>query len=139
MKYFEKEEPVLASENNRIVLTSRRIRQAENKTDFTSIMLEKISSIEVRYQSWILILLAGIICIVAGFILLRNGSVEAMACFGVGGICILVYIVTRKHIVSISSDGGAKIVFATRGMSKERVIEFVDKVEEAKNKLISSL
>lgn len=135
MKCFENEELILASENNRVVLTTRRIRQAESKTDLTSIMLEKVSSVEVRYRRWIVILLTGIVCIGTGCFLLVENRQEAVLLLGIGALCVLAYFLTRKHIVSISSDGGARIFFTTRGMSKETVLDFVERLEEAKSKL----
>lgn len=135
MKYFENEELITASEGDRVVLTNRRIRQTENTTDFTSIMLEKISSVEVNYHSWMWMLVAGIMFIVAGLILAFRSHGEGFACLGIGAICILGYFITRKHIVSISSDGGAKITFVTQGMSKQSVLDFTDKIEEVKSRL----
>ncbi len=52
-----------------------------------------------------------------------------------GVVCVVIYLFTRKHVVSIASDGGAKINFETKGMKRETVIGFINKIETAKHKL----
>jgi lipopolysaccharide export LptBFGC system permease protein LptF len=132
MELFDNEKLITNSKDNQIVLTSKRIRQTEKGKDITSIMLEKISSVEVKYQSFFLILLAGILVIIAGILMLVTKEDTAIFTIVGGAVLILFYFLTRKHTISISSDGGAKIVFVTQGMNNETVLEFVHQVELAK-------
>ncbi|MFT4660543.1 MAG: hypothetical protein ACI9N1_000361 [Flavobacteriales bacterium] len=119
MKLNEKEQIILESDNNQIVLTTHRLRYKETpspKSDFTSIMLDKISSIEVTYHRWsIWYLILGILTtpIVIEFIL------------------IFLWWRSKSHVVFVTPDGGRSIIFETKGMKRESLEEFVDKTEEA--------
>lgn len=139
---FENEELITQSEDQLICLTTKRIRYTSKswgRSYLISIHLEKISSIEMRYKSWIIILLIGILLGVASLLLSTQvyGAQDIMvAGLGLSFLCILVYFITRKHVVTISSDGGATINFYTRGMKDEKLLEFINKVERAKNDLV---
>lgn len=134
---FERERLISQSDNNEITLTSHRIRYNSSSTGrghVISIALEKISSIEIHYKSWILVLLLGILFVGAGIIIGANNNGEAMILVLIlGGVCILLYFLTRKHVVTISSDGGAKINFETKGMKRETLLDFINKIEVAKS------
>jgi hypothetical protein len=134
---FEDEHILTESNTTEIVLTSHRLRQTISswgKVNITSIMLEKISSIEVRYESSFILIPMGIVAIGYGVMNSHEpDSSIAAACF-IGGLLILmIYLATRKHIISIRSDGGATMKFHTKGMKSEVVIDFINKVERAKN------
>lgn len=135
---FEGESLITQSGDKTISLTSHRIRYNANSTGnayIVSIMLEKISSIEIRYTSWIIVLVIGVILLAGGILLGSQNNGDAMVVGIVAGlVCILLYFITRKHIVSIASDGGAKINFQTKGLKREAILEFINKIEVAKAK-----
>lgn len=78
-------------------------------------MLDKISSVELKYNGEILLLIFGIILLPVV----------------VGLILIITYFVTKTHVVSITPDGGTAIIFETKGMKREFLEEFIDKMEAA--------
>ena len=127
MQGIEGEKLILESDNQQLRLTSHRLRYHEtrsSKSDFTSIMLDKISSIQVTYQSasiWLLIFGLFTIPILLGFYL------------------IYLYFSRRSHYVFISPDGGQPIVFQLKGIKRDYIDDFIDKVEEASIKLKQSL
>lgn len=133
---FQGETLISESDNNEITLTSHRVRynsSSSGKGDIISIALEKISSIEIHYKSWILILLLGILFAAGGMVMGVNDRGGAMVMgLAVGGVCVLLYFLTRKHVVTISSDGGAKINFETNGMKRDTLLDFINKIETAK-------
>jgi hypothetical protein len=128
---------ITESDNKEILLTSHRIRyfsKSWGKTKVISMMLENISSIEVHYSSNIIILAAGCIFILAGLIAGGNDQGDPMILgLIVGSLLILSYFITRKHVVTISSDGGTQINLVTGGMKSEVIIGFIDKIEKAKS------
>ena len=134
---FENEELITESEDGQILLTTKRIRHFSGSVNLTSIMLEKVSSTEVNYSHYPVLLLLGFLCLL--YSVTQQGEEQRWAIIALvtGAILIITYFLTRKHVVIISSDGGAKIVFRTSGMSSGNVMAFVNKVEEAKNKLKS--
>ena len=133
---FDNEAFLSKSDDGLITLTSRRLRYNSStlgKAHIISIALEKIASIEIHYRSWYLILITGILGL--GFELAmstENQDDAAFFGFALGAICIVVFFVTRKHVITVASDGGARINFYTRGMSRENLLHFINKIEQAK-------
>ena len=134
IELLEHEELITESGNKELVLTTHRIRHYSSDTHITSIMIEKISSVEVNYQSWIILLLLGLgfACfgMVAGY---NNTPGMMLPGFVIGLFFIIAYFITRTHVVTISSGGGAKIIFATKGMNTETLLAFIHKIEQAKS------
>ncbi|ASU32334.1 hypothetical protein [Mucilaginibacter xinganensis] len=127
------------SDEEIITLTTHRVRyksKSWGQSKFISIMLEKISSLQVVYISYPFLLIIGIIMSIMGFVtgLTNNYSSGIMSLSIIPGVVFAIaYFITRKHICVISSDGGAPIIFKTEGMSAENITEIMDKVELAKN------
>ena len=49
----------------------------------------------------------------------------------VGIFIIVMFFASKRHVVSITPDGGKPIIFGTQGMKREFIDEFVDEVEAA--------
>lgn len=134
---FQGEEIISESENKVISLTTHRIRLNDSSigsSHLVSIMLDKVSSIEVRYKSWWILLILSILLIIGGLWMgmLNNG--EAMMVGIVVGLLLgLFYVFSRKHVIVISSDGGTSLNFHTKGMKREKIMEFINKIERAKS------
>lgn len=143
MQLWENEKLISTSNNKEVILTSQRIRFETThwgQRHMVSIMLEKISSIEVRYHSWVIILTLGILSILGGIYLMSAGGPDkdhANIFFLTGIIMIVVFLLTRQHVITIKPDGGARINFSTRGMSRDTVLDFIDKVEKAKSEKVN--
>mgnify|MGYP006082838871 FL=1 len=123
MNAFENEKLIIESDNKQIRLTSHRLRYYEtpkNNSDFTSIMLDKISSIELTYyKSSIWLLIIGIVTIP----------------ILVGLILIYMFFTSKRHVISVTPDGGKPIIFETKGMKRNFLDDFIDKVEQTSMKL----
>jgi len=123
MNAFENEKLIIESDNKQIRLTSHRLRYFETpkkNADFTSIMLDKISSIELTYyKSSIWFLIIGIVAIPVL----------------VGLILIYMFFTSKRHVISVTPDGGKPIIFETVGMKRDFLDDFIDKVEETSMKL----
>lgn len=136
---FENEKIITESEGETIILTNRRICQSTStygKSHTISIHLEKISSIESSYQSSPNTLIAGIIGMGAGVLYTLKGQESTgVASFFVGIILLAAYLITRRHTIRITSDGGTSIKFNTEGMNNEKILAFINQVEQAKGEL----
>ena len=123
MNAFENEKLIIESDNKQIRLTSHRLRYYEtpkNNSDFTSIMLDKISSIELTYYKssiWLLIIGIVTIPILVGLILVYR------------------FFTLKRHVISVTPDGGKPIIFETKGMKRNFLDDFIDKVEQTSMKL----
>lgn len=134
---LEQEEILTTSADSLITLTNMRLRYQSGKDHFISMMLDKISAIEINYTSKLWALLLGILFVIlgCGFSLTQSHDQEA-GLIGViiGAVFIVYYIATRKHVVQISAECGTKIIFFTKGMKREALLDFINKIEAAKNK-----
>jgi len=118
MKLLINETTIIESGNRQLVLTDKRIRYYEGNSqnsNFTSILLHKISGVEVAYKAKFWLLILGIITLP----------------ILVGLLLIGLYFYTRKHVVAISSDGGTVLTFQTKGMKRAFVEDFINELEAA--------
>ncbi|GDX53477.1 hypothetical protein LBMAG27_25240 [Bacteroidota bacterium] len=134
---LEGEEIISQSNDKQVTLTTYRVYYDSSqfgKAHTASIMLEKISSVEIHYSSWILFLILGGLFAIAGLACGANNQGPAMMLgLAIAAVLILFYFLTRKHVVTIASDGGAKINFRTKGIKREAIIDFMNQVDKAKN------
>ena len=139
MNLFKEEQIITTTSENIVVLTTHRVRSNNSygwgQRSTTSIMLEKISSIQLTYNSYPILLILAALLGFASFIMynkqMSNGEMFAPALFAI--VCVIIYFSTRKHVCVIASDGGAKIAFETNNIKKEELLNFIDKVEQAKH------
>jgi hypothetical protein len=116
---IENEKLLLESTNRQLRLTTHRLRYYETEkatSNFTTIMLDKISSIELAYYKmniWVLIIGIVTIPVIVGIIL------------------IIIYYLSKRHVVCVTPDGGRPIIFETRGIKRDFLESFIDKVEAA--------
>jgi hypothetical protein len=142
MKLLPNEEMLITSNENKIILTNHRIQMTNSVwgQSFTvSIFLEKISSIEIKYKSNILLIILGAICVLGGFYIAGRGGEGMIGGLIFGGFFLAIWWFTRQHIISISSDGGASLNFVMKGMGDEEINDFVHNVSLAKQTRVNQL
>jgi hypothetical protein len=130
------------SENGLVTVTTHRIRynnKVWGQSNFISIMLEKISSIQVLYFSYPLLWIIGVLIAVISLTVTATGNIgapELTISLFLAFFLIVGYFMSRRHICAITSDGGSKIVFHTENMTTDSMIEFVNTIEAAKQKRV---
>lgn len=126
---------ITTSRDNSITLTDKRIFKKQDK-DFTSINLDKISCIKVKYSSAIAMLAIGIILLILGVLAIpftnSHELIIPIAGSVLGIILIALFFATRKHSISIISDSGESIGLITKGLKSEEILTFINKIDEAK-------
>lgn len=136
MNLFPSEEYLVRSNNDRIILTTHRIQLTSKDwgSSYRSILfLEDISSIEKRSSSLFIALVIGIFLLVGGMMWANQADINQINPATISGIIlIIVYFLSRKHVVSITPNGGKSLNFEIGQMSDEEVNEFIDKVQLAK-------
>lgn len=136
-KYLlDNERVILQSDDDIVSFTNFRLRYAASefgKAHIASILLEKISLVEVYYRSKTIYLILALFAIVGVLIAEINRASGEFSKAGVviGVLFIILYLTSRKHVVTILSDGGGKINFHTKGMKQEQVLDFVNKLESS--------
>ena len=141
MNLLPNEEKLVSSNEDKIILTNHRIHLTDSVwgQSFTiSIFLEDISSIEIKYKSTILFIILGVLCILGGFYASAQGGSFLGGIF-LGGIFLALWWFTRKHVVSVSSNGGSSLNFIVQGMADEKISDFVHKISVAKQTRVNQI
>lgn len=144
MKLLPNEEKLITSNEDKIVLTNHRIQMTDSLwgQSFTIwIFLEDISSIEIKYRSRIAFLILAAISVLTGYAMsIRfRGNPEMFSGLIVGGIFFALWWFSRKHVISISSNGGSALNFMVQGMADEKINDFAYKVSLAKLTRVNQL
>lgn len=138
MELFASEEFLVRSNNDRLVLTTHRLHLSSKEWGqaySNTLFLEDISSVEIRYSSFVLGLMIGGFLILGGLMWAQQGSVPPFnAATIAGGVFVLFYFLSRRHLVSITPNGGKPINFEIGSMSNEEVNDFIHKVQLAKER-----
>lgn len=132
MKLFQDEIVIKQADNKNYLFTNVRIRQMYGN-NATSILLENILCIKMRYRENALLLYLGIFILVGALIATLSGKdfIGAAVGLGVLGIVfILLYYNSRTHYLFISSGAG-DITLSIQGQGTEKISEFIDQIEEA--------
>jgi len=125
-----------------LIVTTHRVREGTDR-DFTSIMLEQVSSISVErvQKTWLLI--SGLALIVGVTIAAEYHKVElgAAAQIGAPGLVLVVcYFLTSYKIVQIASAAARISIRLPRRKKKaDEVVRLMDALEFAKSERMSIL
>lgn len=137
MQLLPDEELLVISNQDKVKLTSQRVQLTDKEWGRSyeiTIFLENISSIENVYKSNPLLLLIAALGLVVALVT-YNRTYDRGLTFGgfaASVIFLLLWLNSRRHVVTISSNGGGKLNFPIDGMSEAAVQDFVDKVNVAK-------
>lgn len=144
MQLLPDEEILVASNQDKVILTDQRVHLTDKQWGRTyqmTLFLENISSIENVYKSNPIFLVVAGLSLVVGLVTVEReyeGGVP-FAAFTVALVFLVLWLNSRSHVVTISSNGGGKLNFLVAGMSEMEVQGFVDKVETAKARRIKQL
>ena len=142
LQLFPDEQLLTQSTDGGVTLTTHRIAyeyKEWGRSYNQSIMLEHITSCENAYNTQVWLLILGGLCFVGGLIAATNSNTEA---FGMATliaiVCTAIYWLTRSNLVIIASPS-TKMLIKVNGMKRDRVLEFINKVEQAKHKRVLTL
>jgi hypothetical protein len=128
------EEVVTSSDNDVLVLTTKRVRYDSvvwGRSNLISITLDSVASCGLITKSFPLLLIFAALAVVAAFTQ-RGGAIGGLLFVAV--VLIVAYFFTRKSVISVSSNGGQTIFVPTKGMPRDRIIGFIEAVEREKLK-----
>lgn len=142
MQLFPDEYVITTSNNNSVILTSHRVTykySSLSKSQTQTIMLEHITSCEGEKSSNnlnLVLALIGVFIFWGG----TNNANEFQIYLGaaLGLIMGWKYLSSKKSLILISSPS-ATIKIAGNGLSKEKINDFINKVEQAKHKRLMSV
>ena len=124
-------EYIIKQTNQRnLILTNFRIR-LYSELEFQSMMLEKISMIERIKDDNKFWLVLAILSFGASFYFERFGEALFFALLAAGALFLVFYFISKTTLISLVSDGGAKIDFIIK-MKDKYVIAFIESIEIAK-------
>lgn len=131
------EEQILTkSESSEVVLTNYRLRYSVDNAELTSIMLDQISGVRILKQNkpW-LIALAGLSLVAAAVFATEPDKSYPVIALIAAVVFILLYYATRAHVITVSSSS-MSIVFQTKGMGSDKVLQFVNQIEDARKEFL---
>ena len=145
MKLLTNEQTITSSNRNYVVLTNLRIHNESKEWGHSysnTLFLEDISSIEIKYNSSILLLILGALSLLAwGYQLMNGGSQTeiGMSILFIAVVSLLIYWFSRKHVIAITPNGGKPIMLLIARIGSEQILDFVDKLQDAKANRIKEL
>lgn len=147
MTLLQNEERIVTSKDDQIILTNQRI-QMEYKdwgsSYIISIFLENISSIEKTYRSYYMLLILGILALLlSGYVSYKDdyniNTDSALWLLLAGGVLIILWLFSRRHVIKISSNGGSHILFTIKSMRDQGAEDFIDKLSYQKGERMIQL
>jgi hypothetical protein len=100
--------------NDNLILTNFRVRYHDPrfaKKGTTSITLDKISAVQMVYKTYPIYLIIPILTLLLARFISRFIEVDFMSIMIILFVSIILFIITRKLLIVITSDGGTKIEF----------------------------
>lgn len=137
MQLLPGEENLVTSNQDKLILTSHRIHLTDKQWGRSyqiTIFLENIASIENVYKSNLTFLLISALGLLLGLATVGR-EVDEKVSFGsfvAAVIFLILWSNSRKHVVTIASNGGGKLNIPVEGTNEAFVNDFVDKLEAAK-------
>jgi hypothetical protein len=134
IEMLQNEQVVLSSENDALVLTTKRVRyksEVWGSTELVSMTLNSVASCVYKTKSYPIILILAAIVFAFAFVG-PSRSAPIIIFFVV--ILVVAYFLTRQAVLSISSNGGESIVAPVKGMGQDKITKFIDAVENQKLK-----
>ena len=134
MTLLENEKNLDFLEKNSVVLTNYRITKEDGNSYKIAIFLKNISSIIAHYKTEPIFIILGAISLIAGVVLVLHGDLNSfgIASFVLCAVLFAAYFLTKKHVITVSSDGGEKMVIEVQKKSHERIEEFITNIQQAK-------
>jgi hypothetical protein len=143
MKLLTNEHILVSSDKEKVILTNQRIQlnnRSWGQAYSINIFLEDISSVETKYRSYLILVLLGLISVAGGVYLAEiEGSESLYVGFALGGFFLLVWWLTRTNVISITPNGGSSLNFVVKGMSDDKIADFVFNVSQAKLDRVNQL
>ena len=134
MEALKGENLITELKNKQIKLTNYRVRFYTNNYAYTSVMLDKISIINVTYYENIKFLHLAIISFASIFIALKL-NLPFQLPLALSVIFYLMYIFNKEKVVYINSTENKSIKFSVSGLSTNEIDSFIDEIEKQSFKL----
>jgi hypothetical protein len=139
MKKISNESICLTSIGNKVIMTNYRIHVSEKKWGSAmslTMLLENVCSVESKSKSNPIILLSSVLLLATGGFLfmspLESTSKLGMAVLALGTGLLLLWFTTRKKVVEVVSDGGARLTISVGNARDEAIKDFINSILMAK-------
>lgn len=128
------EEELIISNEDKIILTNQRIHMTDKvygRRYQITIFLEDIGSIQNHYRGDMAYLVPGLVCLFIALINVVNLILLA-GDITLGIIFLVLWLNSRRRLITISSKGGKSMSIEVEGMSKDQVDDFLFELQRAK-------
>lgn len=140
MTYLENEKE-LGSITNSVLLTNLRLIQEFGDTYKHSIFLENISSVQVRYKNNFILLVLGVLLLLGGGYAWVDtyGDTLPILITVLGAVLVILYFLTRKHLITVAPDGGRSIEILVKRLPASTIEKFITEIQRAKLQRVEAL
>lgn len=145
MKRLPGEQDLAKSISDKIVLTDRRIWISTNDWSNAysiAIFLEDISVVERKHTSTPLYFILGMLALLGSvyqFITTSGEDMLYLAFFAGAVVFLLVWMISRRHLISVTSHSGISLNYEVEQMTKKEIEKFMDDVQQAKYDRVNKL
>jgi len=145
MTLFPNEQELISSNGHKVVLTSQRIHmnsQSWGHAYQVTLFLEDISSVRLLYTSKTIFIAIAVLFFLYSLLaaLLSDGSSPPLILALIAGlVCLVLWGLSRKHIVSIHPHGGRPLEFEVNAISGLQLENFLHKLQWAKAQRVNKL
>ena len=144
MQLQPNETTILTADKNQVILTDLRICgdfKDGGNAQKTFIYLEDISSIQIVFRNYVMIMWLGILVLGYGLFLIIQGDPDerGIASLILGMAFIIGWYVTRKRVISIYPNGGLPLEISTNLMDEQVINNFIEKLQLAKTERLKLL
>jgi hypothetical protein len=130
------ERVLLQSSEGVLTLTTCRVRYESNMSGTSRVIgmtLDAVASCGLVRRSYPVLLVLAALAGVVGAVLSSQISGEAgIPLFVVAGVACLAYLLTRVAFIEVASSSGGHILVRAKGMTRDAMMEFIDRLEAAK-------
>ena len=128
------EQVVWSSDKEVLALTTKRVRYNSlefGRSNLISITLDSIASCGLITRSYPIFLIVALFGVLIAFI--QGGDTQTILLL-VAAALVVIFLMTRGKVLSISSNGGQKIVMPAKRMKREAIVELIEAIEREKLK-----
>ncbi|WP_118974609.1 hypothetical protein [Taibaiella koreensis] len=145
MTFFPDEQELLSSNGNKVILTNQRIHLSDQSWGLAyhiTFFLEDISSVRMFYTSKTIFIVIATLCFLYALVtifIVDSSNVLLLPALLAGLASLVLWGLSRKHLISIHPHGGRPLELAVNGVADLQVDNFLHKLQWAKAQRINKL
>jgi hypothetical protein len=114
--------------NAKFYLTTHRVCKEGASSSISVILLENVCSITTELQHKVIYLISGVAMIFSAYIISGRFQEYSQILYLIGGLLSIIYFLTRKRDLIITSDGGTKLSISLDNFTRTEIETLICKI-----------